>query len=249
LEENLKLLTMVKAATHRMEARTGMAPETMAVHWQWRRGWRPGRRKYAWHFTFEDQPPVQDLAARYQERLAALPGLDPVPAQWLHLTAQAVGFTDEVGDTDVAAIIDAARRRLEPLSPAQVTIGPALATPEAILLDVAPVSGLAAVRAGLRAAIGDVWPADQVPGTEDWMPHVSVAYSHTTAPSEPYAAALAGCSESACTLIKSVRLIVLGRDRQVYEWATRASIQLSLRTSRSGSLLDVPKGALAATKR
>ncbi len=212
-----------------------MAPDFMAVHWQWRRGWRPGRRKYAWHFTFDDQPPVRGLAARYQERLAALPGLDPIPAQWLHLTVQAVGFTDEVSDGDVAAIIEAARRRVGALPPARVTIGPALVTPEAILLDVAPVSGLAAIRAGLRAAIGDVWTPGRVPGTEDWMPHVSVAYSHTTAPSEPYAAALAGCSESTGTVIRSVRLIILGRDRHVYEWTTRASVELRLRTGQSGS--------------
>lgn len=190
---------------------------------------------YTWHFTFDDQPAVRDLAARYQARLDSLPGLDLVPARWLHLTTQGVGFTDEISDSDVGAIVDAARSRLAALSPAQVTLGPARVTPEAILLDVAPAAGLAAIRAGLRAAISDAWSPGQVPEPEEWTPHVSVAYSSTTAPAGPYVAALADCGESAESLIEAVQLIVLGRDRHVYEWTTRADIRLSLRsTPRAG---------------
>jgi 2'-5' RNA ligase len=206
-----------------------MTPDRMADHWWWRPGWRPGRRMYTWHFTFNGQPDIHALAAGYEARLAGLPGLDLVPARWLHLTTQGVGFTDEVSDSDVAAIIDAARSRLAALSPAEVTLGPARVSPEAILLDVAPVTGLEAIRAGLRSAISDVWSSDQVPEAKEWTPHVSVAYSSTTAPAEPYVTALADCEESAESLIEAVQLIVLGRDRHMYEWTTRADIRLSLR--------------------
>jgi 2'-5' RNA ligase len=118
---------------------------------------------YTWHFTFADQSAVQDLAARYQAKLASLPGLNLVPAHWLHLTTQGVGFTDEVNDDEVAAIIGAARRRLAPLAAIQARLGPARVTPEAILLDVSPVMKLATIRAELRAAISDVWSPGQVP--------------------------------------------------------------------------------------
>ena len=223
-----------------------MTPERMADHWWWRPGWRPGRRMYTWHFTFDDAPQVRDLAARYQTRLAALPGLDLIPARWLHLTTQGVGFTDEVSDSDVATIINAARRRLATLSAAPVTLGPARITPEAILLDVTPIAGLTAIRAGLRAAIGDVWPAGRIPETEDWTPHVSVAYSNTTAPAEPYAAALADHREFTESLIGSVQLIVIGRDQHMYEWTTRAEIRMSLPTDieaeRRPELASVPPG-------
>jgi hypothetical protein len=203
--------------------------DRMADHWWWRPGWRPGRRMYTWHFTFDGNPAAGDLAARYQARLAGLPGLDFVPARWLHLTTQGVGFVDEVSDGDVEAIINAARGRLAELSPVAVTLGPARVTPEAILLDVAPAAGLKAIRAGVRAAISDAWSPDRVPEPEEWTPHVSVAYSSTTAPAGPYAAALADWENSAECVIGAVQLIVLGRDERLYEWTTRADIQLSLR--------------------
>jgi hypothetical protein len=208
-----------------------VTPERMADHWWWRPGWRAGRRMYTWHFTFDGQPEVRDLAARYQEKLAHLPGLDLIPARWLHLTTQGVGFTDEVSDSDVAKVVSTARRRLASVPPTAVTLGPARVTPEAILLDVAPVGGLEVVRATLRAAIADVWSDDQVPDTSEWTPHVSVAYSNAAGPAEPYIAALAGCTDSAETVIGSVQLIVLGRDQRVYEWSTLADLQLSLYTA------------------
>jgi 2'-5' RNA ligase len=197
----------------------------MADHWWWRPGWRPGRRMYTWHFTFADQPAVQDLSAGYQASLAGLPGLDLVPARWLHLTTQGIGFTDEVTDADLAAIIAASRRRLVDVSPARVTVGPARLTPEALLLDVTPSGALTAIRAGLRAAIGDVWPG-RIPETDAWTPHVSVAYSNTDEPAAPYAAALAGCAGTADVTLGSVQAIVLGRDHHVYEWDTRDTITL-----------------------
>jgi hypothetical protein len=53
-----------------------MTTGRMADHWWWRPGWRPGRRMYSFHFTFEDQPAVCELATAYQARLADLAGLD-----------------------------------------------------------------------------------------------------------------------------------------------------------------------------
>jgi hypothetical protein len=79
----------------------------MRRHWWWRPGWRPGRRLHAWHLTFGDQTvsrgraELRRVAGDYQARLAGLPGLGLVPAEWLHLTVQPVGFADEVGAGDL----------------------------------------------------------------------------------------------------------------------------------------------------
>jgi 2'-5' RNA ligase len=200
--------------------------DRMAEHWWWRPGWRAGRRMYTWHVTFEDRPAVGDLAARYQAKLSGLPGLDLIPARWLHLTTQGVGFTDEVAEQDVAAIIDAAGQRLAGLAPIATTLGPATVTPEAILLNVAPVPELRAMRNELRAAIADVWGPERVLKGAEWTPHVSVAYSSTTAPAAEYVAAVAGSSGTEDIVIDRVRLIMLGRDHRMYEWATRADVPL-----------------------
>jgi 2'-5' RNA ligase len=181
---------------------------------------------YAFHFTFGDQPAVCELAAAYQDRLAGLPGLDPVPARWLHLTVQDIGFTDEVADRDVAAIADAARGRLAPVAPARVTIGPAEAVTESLVLKVAPVAALSTIRAGLRMAISDVWPYTWIRGPAHWWPHISVAYSSAMLPAAPYEAALAGHTAVAGALLDTVRLIVLGRDHHRYEWTTGETIPL-----------------------
>ncbi len=214
-----------------------MTGDHMQDHWWWRPGWRPGRRMYTWHFTFDGQPAVHDLAAAYQMRLDGLPDLDMIPARWLHLTTQGVGFTDEVTDDQVAAIITCSRERLSGFAPHHVTLGPAKVTPEAILLDVAPVAPLAAIRRELRGAIADVLGSRRLMETDEWTPHVSVAYSSGAAPAAPYVAALED-GGTVPTVISDVELIVLGRDQHLYEWTTRADIRLA------GDTADVPGGAL-----
>lgn len=202
-----------------------MTAERMADHWWWRPGWSTGRRMYTWHVTFDGHPNVNALAARYQAKLDGLPGLDLIPARWLHLTTQGVGFTDEIPDEDVTAIVDEARKRLAAVPPVTVVLGPVTVTPEAILLDVAPLPVLRRIRDELRAAIRNVLGPERLPEGEEWTPHVSVAYSNSTAPAAPYVEAVAG-HDTADTVIDRVQLIVLGRDRRMYEWMTRAEVPI-----------------------
>lgn len=202
-----------------------MTAERMADHWWWRPGWSTGRRMYTWHVTFDGHPNVNALAARYQAKLDGLPGLDLIPARWLHLTTQGVGFTDEIPDEDVTAIVDEARKRLAAVPPVTVILGPVTVTPEAILLDVAPLPVLRRIRDELRAAIRNVLGPERLPEGEEWTPHVSVAYSNSTAPAAPYVEAVVG-HDTADTVIDRVQLIVLGRDRRMYEWMTRAEVPI-----------------------
>lgn len=192
---------------------------------------------YTWHFTFDGQSAVHNLAAAYQEPLSALPGLDLIPARWLHLTTQGVGFTDQVTGDEADAIIKTSRDRLAGFASQRVTLGPARVTPEAILLDVSPAAGLAAIRNELRAAIAGVLGRNRLMESDEWTPHVSIAYSNGTAAAAPYEAAVAGGS-TAGTVISTVELIVLGRDRHLYEWTTRAGVALT------GGDVDAMAGAL-----
>ena len=195
-------------------------------HWWWRPGWRPGRRMYTWHVTFDRYPAVPELAAGAQARLAGLPGLDLVPARWLHLTTQGIGFTDEVTETDIERIVEASRDRLQAVAPPKATVGPARTASEGIAFDVEPAEPLAAVRNELRAAIGEVWGAERVPESDGFTPHVSLAYSNATGPGDAYDAALAGEDGTAGLLLEAVQLIVLGRDQRMYEWTARADVRL-----------------------
>lgn len=194
-------------------------------HWWRRPGWEPGRRLYTFHVTWRDQPVVQRLAGQVRERLAGFPALDPVPGRWLHLTAQGIGFADEVSDGDLAAVAGAARNRLATVQPAEITVNAPRTEGEGVLSWVGPDGVLNPARDALRAAIGDVWGRDKVPESQEWFPHLSFAYANADADGQPFDAAIEGLGPVAAT-VTAVELIRLGRDRHVYEWETIASLPL-----------------------
>jgi hypothetical protein len=182
---------------------------------------------YTWHFTFDNQTALHELVDAYQARLAGLPGMDPIPRQWLHLTTQGVGFTDEVSDGELEAVIDASRKRLAAIRRARVNMGPAILDPEVVRLEVRPASALMPVRRALRDAIAEARGPEQVGEADDWTPHVSVAYSNSDGPTEPFLRALDPPLEPVSVEITDVQLIVLGRDSHLYEWETRAVVSLA----------------------
>ena len=200
--------------------------EEMRDHWWWRPGWRPGRRMYTWHFTFDRQTALHELIDAYQNRLAGLPGLDPIPRQWLHLTTQGIGFTDKVPDAELDAIIQESRERLTGVYPVTVTMGPAVVDPEVVRLEVEPADRLTPIRRALRQAIATVRGPDHVDELDDWTPHVSVAYSNSTAPMAPIRDVLEPPLEPVSVEIADVQLIILRRDTHLYEWQTHAVVPL-----------------------
>src|SRR5690348_7434574 len=76
-------------------------PASLRNHWWWRPGWTTGRHYYACHLTLDDQPQLRQLVARYQQAIEDRPGLDLIPPEWLHITMQGIGFTDEIGITEL----------------------------------------------------------------------------------------------------------------------------------------------------
>ena len=134
---------------------------------------------YTWHFTFDGQDALHKLVNAYQARLVGLPGLDPIPRQWLHLTTEGIGFIDEVTDAELDAIIQKSRRRLANVPSVRVTMGPAAVDPEVVRLEVRPADALTPIRRALRDAIADARGPEQVGESDDWTPHVSVSYSNS----------------------------------------------------------------------
>ncbi|QXJ20656.1 2'-5' RNA ligase family protein [Actinomadura graeca] len=201
------------------------AAETMRDHWWWRPGWQAGRRMYTWHFTFDGRHDVHRLVLAYQQRLAHISGLDPIPLEWLHLTTQGLAFADEITDETVDAVVAAVRARLADVPPATVTVGPAIVDPEVVRLRVEPAGALVPVRSAIRAAITEV--VGEVGEGEEWHPHISVSYSNADGPLAPIAAVLAEELPPVHAQIDEVQLIILGRDEHCYTWETRAAVQLS----------------------
>lgn len=209
-------------------------PNPMRDHWWWRPGQRIGRRLYTFHVTFNGETiaegfdAMQQMVRSYQAQLAKLPNLDLVPPQWLHLTTQGVGYTDEVHEAEAQKITEAVRRRCARLSPLTVTIGPAHLDPEGVPLAVTPSEPLVQLRAEIRAAIGDVWGTHRVPEpAEGFHPHVSLAYSNAAGPAAPHAELLSSLEPmSVDVTICATQLIVLGRDIHLYSWQPYATVPL-----------------------
>lgn len=204
--------------------------EGMRDHWWWRPGWRVGRRFYTWFLTFEGQQDAHRLARVYQHHLD-LPSLDLVPLEWLHLTVQGVGFTDEVSEEDVRRTARAAQARCAGLEPFTVVLGPARVVSEGVALDVAPAEPVHELREVLRAAAADVWSAgrvDRVPeGGKEFVPHVSLGYCNAAGSAGPLVQAVEGVSvEPASATVNGVGLVVLSRDERLYRWEVFATVGL-----------------------
>jgi 2'-5' RNA ligase len=200
----------------------------MRDHWWWRPGWRMGRSMYTWHVTFDDQSQLHELVSAYHSALRPLPGLDLIPARWLHLTMQGIGFTNEISDREIADIADTARKRLANQRPVSLTVGPASIDPEAVMFEVTPANALTPVRDAIRAAISDVRGLAEVPESEEWTPHISLAYSNSDGLAAPYVSAVDRVSNPPVTLtISKAHLIELNRDAQLYQWTTKAEVSFS----------------------
>ncbi|MEH1056411.1 2'-5' RNA ligase family protein [Micromonospora sp. CPCC 206171] len=132
-------------------------------HWWWRPGWRVGRRFYAFHVTFEDQPDLYRLADSYRSALAVAPPVTLIPDQWLHLTMQGIGFTDETTDETLAAITKEAGEQLAQLPAVDVEFGEIVVADEAIVMPAIPAEAVQRLRAATRTVIERVAGKDQVP--------------------------------------------------------------------------------------
>ena len=216
-------------------------------HWWPRPRWRPGRIALTWHLIFPDSPALAEHAAAYQRALEGLPGLDPVPAEWLHLTVQAVGWTDEVPAPTVAAVVDAVRPRVAALAPFDLAFDRPTIYGEAAAIRALPEAPVARLRDAVRAGLRDVLGDDGVPTAPEqargFLPHVTVAYSRIDAEVAPYAAALEGVVRPSTTvpitqvtLIRQERLLA---PHWQYRWTTEAVAALSAGRDRQAQQLDL----------
>jgi 2'-5' RNA ligase len=201
-------------------------------HWWPRQGWWPGRLVYTWHLTFEHTPQLHQLAERYQSALSAIDGHNPIPAQWLHLTVQSVGFVDEVAEEQLDQVTKAVSVRLAELDPIELIFYRPAVIGEAVVLAPRPAELLhqvwGEIRNGIADAIGTApTAAEQAKG---FHPHVSLTYFNTPGPAKPYIDALGAIEADAVSVnVDRVALIVQNRvldPEWVYRWNTRTTVPL-----------------------
>jgi 2'-5' RNA ligase len=198
-------------------------PERLSSHWWQRPGRRPGREQYHWHLLFHDQPAVRELAAAAQERLAGIAGLDAVPLPWLHLTTYLAGFVDEVPAERVEAMVAGARRLLAGVAPVPVRLGLVHYHPEAVVLIVEPWGALDPVLDAIREAAA-LAGCEGHTDTDPWVPHVSVAYSSTSAPAAPVIEALGTRLPEVEVTLGSASLVAQTQVGHSWQWRPVAEV-------------------------
>ncbi|MFD1547742.1 2'-5' RNA ligase family protein [Nonomuraea guangzhouensis] len=204
-------------------------------HWWPRQGWHPGRLIYTWRLTFECAPQLHQLAERYQSALSVIGGHNPIPAQWLHLTVQSVGFVDEVPEELLDQVTKAVGVRLGGVAPIELSFRRPTVIGEAVVLAPTPAEPLHQLWGEVRNGIADVTgnastAAEQVKG---FRPHVSLTYFNTPGPAQPYIDALSRVEANAVNVnVDRVALIVQNRVLEpewVYRWDIHTSVPLRAR--------------------
>lgn len=201
-------------------------PERMTDHWWWRPGVRPFRRMYVWHILFADQPEVIAWLRACQSLLTDVPGLDPVPPEWLHMTTQVVGFVDEITEAEAGAMADAAARRLRRVEPIAAELGSPLPHTEGVVLGVQPGRALDPVRAAIREAVAETVRAHRLTDESGWTPHLSIAYSNREGPAAPVVEAMRHMPGPVEVRVGNVHLVGQERVGRLYRWDRIAVVPL-----------------------
>jgi 2'-5' RNA ligase len=210
-------------------------PATGRRYWRRRPGWRTGRDFYACYLTLEDQPELRGLVRRYQDAIGDRPGLDLIAPRWLHITMQGIGFADDIGPADLAAVTEGIGERLGALRPPAATFHRPTIRPAAVYLKADPAEPLYRLRLALHQAVASaVGPGqfdEPAPAPGRFAPHVSIAYADADDPVPPVAEAVRDMvAEAVTATFRTVSVLVLRRDRHAYGWSGATAVPIGARS-------------------
>jgi 2'-5' RNA ligase len=138
--------------------------------------WPAGRRDLHWHLLPDPEIAREYLVEPYAE-LTRLPGLVPVAAEWLHVTALHSGSQQDATEQEIQEITSRVGEAVAGTGPVRLTFArPAIGNVavECAARPGAPARRLwQAIWEATSSVVGKRWP--RVPATYD--PHVSLAYA------------------------------------------------------------------------
>jgi len=142
--------------------------------------WTRGRTEYlAFLITVSDEA-TREYIMRTLARIEGIPGVDPYPERYWHVTIKGVGFLvdaptqdDEVSAGDAERMAEAARPVLDGAAPFEVRTGPVSAFPEVVILEVHDGGRVRALNTELLESAPGLmrYPIDG----EVFLPHISIA--------------------------------------------------------------------------
>ena len=194
---------------------------TMQNHWD-RPDWTPGREAYYWYLTWDSQE-LRDLADRCQRSLA-LPYLDPVPLDALHMTLPKIAWSDQIEPDALDRLTNEAARLCAKLEPFTLTVGPLAGSSGAVRFSATPWEPVLELSRHLVNASEGINGV----GSAEFCPHVGIAYCNSTVPASPLVAMVQQLRQlpPVDLEVESVDLVRLRREGPTYRWLRVASIPL-----------------------
>ncbi|MGI5269419.1 2'-5' RNA ligase family protein [Nonomuraea sp. CA-218870] len=173
-----------------------------------------------------DDPHARAVAQDARDRLEGVPGLDPVPPAFLHLTTFVAGSADEITGDQVGVMAQEAAGQLARVEPFTVTLGRVLYDPEEVALEARPAERLRplleAAKFATRAATG----RDGYLPHGSWTPHVAVAYSNADGPAAPVIEALGERLPDREVTIRSIHIVEQDDATATWRWRPMAEVRL-----------------------
>jgi 2'-5' RNA ligase len=201
--------------------------KAMVNHWE-RPGWHAGRRSYHWILSFAENA---ELSAMAQECIHACNShdFDPVPLDALHLTICRVGFTDEVDQESLDAILAGAESLCSGVGSFQLTVGPLAASRGAVRFSVAPWSSLFDIYDAVGAASRWVTGREAPTARNSFRPHISIAYSRIRQEAQALQRSIARYRDlpSVACKVSRIELVELRRESGAYRWDVVRGVDLA----------------------
>jgi 2'-5' RNA ligase len=142
--------------------------------------WMRGRDSYLAFLIPVTDPPVVAHLRHAVRSIEGIPGVEPYPQDYWHITVKGIGFEvkapaqpDDVAYADIASIADGAREIFATQPAFDVNIGPLSAFPEVVFAEVRNSIPVRDLNRGILEAMPGLirYPFDG----ETFLPHVSIA--------------------------------------------------------------------------
>ena len=138
-----------------------------------------GRAQFLAFIARIEDAHAREHLARVNQRVASIPGLEPFPDSYWHITIKGVGFQvikrshdDDIMREDVSRLASRAKGALDGVRAFDVQLGPPNAFPDAVILEAHDGGAALALNEALAGLEGVArYPSDG----EGYLPHVSIA--------------------------------------------------------------------------
>lgn len=163
-------------AWERFQSATSVRLLQETLEWEWTRG----RAEFAAFLIPVSDAGAKARCARAVAAIRDIPGVDPYPEDYWHITVKQVGFLnpspsrpDEVSQADLEALAQEARGVLETQTRFQARIGAPNGFPEVVFLEVGDGGAVRTLNTLLCDRL-EMLPRYPIDGAM-WLPHVSIA--------------------------------------------------------------------------